>query len=424
MNSELRRCNAKQHTFKSSPHQDRDVSVELFRKNANDPKSPLFKVCIDCRLYSRRINDDFTSKHITLYQESIKKNNGYLYCPSKHHKTVSKIAREQVPINMFRRNENDPKSSLLQQCSDCRNVTTKNNKDRIHDKKIKAVKEGKFFCTNCHHTYDISKRALNLDKTPSILCLNCKDGERERSISIRDCYKLVKMEHVIALNACCRKCRSVFIRDMDKNTTIELKRSETQDECVLLDGEVFPAKDIILDASDLLELDILHLDHLTENEQRERGLLLSDEIYIPKVRNVSKMSSEEAIRLEALKCQLLCARCHVEETVRRETGLHFTERSHVERQKFDYTNNLKSKGCALCLYSNVDLLRFFHFDHIDPKEKMENISRMVKDNKYTLEDVKKEMEKCRILCAHCHIIHTKSQKRDDVFNTSDDTEEL
>jgi hypothetical protein len=160
----------------------------------------------------------------------------------------------------------------------------------------------------------------------------------------------------------------------------------------------------------MLELDILEFDHLPENEQRAKGFLLPEETFIPKIRNVSKMSSEAAIRLEAAKCQLVCTRCHVEETVRRERGLDITARSHSEREKMAYVNDIKIKGCEICSYANAELLRFFHLDHIRPENKVENISRMVKDNQYLLDDVKRELIKCRVLCGHCHKIHTKNQR--------------
>lgn len=41
-------------------------------------------------------------------------------------------------------------------------------------------------------------------------------------------------------------------------------------------------KDIIKLFHDELEINIIELDHLPEKDQRERGLLLPNEIYVPK----------------------------------------------------------------------------------------------------------------------------------------------
>ena len=71
-------------------------------------------------------------------------------------------------------------------------------------------------------------------------------------------------------------------------------------------------------------------------------------------------------------------------------------------------------GCALCGYREHACA--LHFDHINPKEKFNMISRMVS---YSTEILKEEMRKCRILCATCHAVHTKNQRKenDDIRNT-------
>lgn len=81
----------------------------------------------------------------------------------------------------------------------------------------------------------------------------------------------------------------------------------------------------------------------------------------------------------------------------------------------NYINTLKLSGCCLCNYKNSDLPRFFHFDHIDPSTKIDAISEMIRCKKYSIEDVIDEIKKCRILCLHCHMIHTKTQWDNDVY---------
>lgn len=412
MEIETRFCPAKQHTFVSQGHNSREASIILFRKNPNDPNSPLLKNCLDCRKYSREVSARFTNKHLELHEESKKKGDGYLYCPHKSHETLSKIKRDQVPEEMFLKDVNNPNSQMVQQCSDCRKIRSEQVKIFRQVKKSEAKELGRFYCTNCHHSYDLNRVALNLDGSYSTLCVNCKIGEKQRSVSIRDYYRLVKMEQLVALNASCNKCKSLYIRDPTDQSLVELKSFETDEgRMVVFDGETFLAKDIIASGSDMLELDTLELDHLPEDEMRAKGLLQPDETYIPKIRNVSKMSSEYAIKSEASKCQLICMRCHVEETVRREgVGKDITDRSYLEREKMTYVNSLKSEGCQICSYVNVDLLRFFHLDHLNPLEKIECIARMVKDKTYSLDDVKAEIAKCRVLCGNCHKLHTKDQR--------------
>lgn len=64
---------------------------------------------------------------------------------------------------------------------------------------------------------------------------------------------------------------------------------------------------------------------------------------------------------------------------------------------------LSSNPCSTCGESNPVVLEF---DHLDRKKKRGNVSDMVK---YSLSSVIKEIEKCRVLCANCHRIHTAEQ---------------
>lgn len=409
---DMKHCPAKQHLFDFSPHQSRSVPINLFLKDPEDKNSQMYEYCIDCRKYQGSVGKRYSQKQTALHEESKLANTGFLYCTCKAHDKISKHVRNKVPEALFRKYPDNVKSPLLKKCMDCRAVNSKKNRDKIIVKKEEAIKANKFYCTNCHKAFDESCRALNLDGSSSILCLKCKVGERVRSLNIRQTYKRTKLERLLEIEASCNKCKSLYIQDPDDSSVIVELRTfqENSMRYVTIEGQKFAAKVVIESSMDHLELDILQLDHLPVEEQMEKGLLDSRGNYVPKVKIVSKLSSEAAIKLEAEKCQLLCARCHVEETVARETGLEDKCRSKAERNKFSYTNKLKVKGCETCGYVNIKLLRFFHFDHIDPKQKTECVSRMVKDNKYSQSELEKEIAKCRILCGHCHIIHTRNQR--------------
>lgn len=81
--------------------------------------------------------------------------------------------------------------------------------------------------------------------------------------------------------------------------------------------------------------------------------------------------------------------------------------SNKERRKrnrqfvFDY---LKDHPCEECGENRIAALQF---DHIDPSTKDFTIGR--KAHISSLDRVKKEMEKCRVLCANCHAVHTANQ---------------
>ncbi len=66
---------------------------------------------------------------------------------------------------------------------------------------------------------------------------------------------------------------------------------------------------------------------------------------------------------------------------------------------------LSGKSCAIC---EEDDIRTLEFDHIDPTGKSFSISQAYRLG-HKWEDVLKEMNKCRILCANCHRKHTSLQ---------------
>ena len=67
-------------------------------------------------------------------------------------------------------------------------------------------------------------------------------------------------------------------------------------------------------------------------------------------------------------------------------------------------------GCSECGYKKC--VSSLHFDHINPTTKTDMVSRLVKKS---MERLKNEMRKCRILCANCHGEHTEQQRKEGVF---------
>lgn len=415
---EYMECACKKHHINGSKYPKNGVPIHLFRKIASDSQSLLLKTCLDCRQYQARSSKRRSSKlkQAAANQKQMA-NSGVLFCPDPKHVTQSgsKYDRDKVPVVLFRKEPDNPKSALFQMCLDCRNYRSKREKERIKKIKIDAAKDGKFFCTQCHKKKLPEERATNLDGTPSILCLSCKEVEKARSLGIRRCYDTIRLELIYKFESSCQKCKCLYLKPPDDGyIPIKLQTNEIDGKrWVDYNGQSYSVNAFLAKFQGLLELRIIQLDHLSEQEQRDRGLLLPDEPYIAKKRNVSRMSSEDAMRLEALKCQNLCCKCHLEETILREKGIAYNSRSYGEREKLQYINQLKMKyaGCAICKFWDVNLIRFFDMDHLNPEDKMECISRIVKDNQYTMDDLIKECNKCQMLCRSCHIIHTAKQKR-------------
>lgn len=68
-------------------------------------------------------------------------------------------------------------------------------------------------------------------------------------------------------------------------------------------------------------------------------------------------------------------------------------------------NYLKENSCIDCDEKDIIVLEF---DHREPKEKFLGIAQMIQ-NRYSVEAIKKEIEKCDVVCANCHRRRTAKQ---------------
>lgn len=84
--------------------------------------------------------------------------------------------------------------------------------------------------------------------------------------------------------------------------------------------------------------------------------------------------------------------------------LSMTKRELEHRQRQEYKDRIRkikeSFGCHDCGEKNHIVL---DFDHL--RDKKYNISRMIHDG-FSWRQIKKEIEKCEIVCANCHRIRT------------------
>jgi hypothetical protein len=70
-----------------------------------------------------------------------------------------------------------------------------------------------------------------------------------------------------------------------------------------------------------------------------------------------------------------------------------------------YQDFLLTQSCKDCSEDNPVVLEF---DHTNPSIKSYNVSQMVHDN-MTWNSIKKEIDKCEVVCANCHKIRTAHQ---------------
>lgn len=81
-----------------------------------------------------------------------------------------------------------------------------------------------------------------------------------------------------------------------------------------------------------------------------------------------------------------------------------TEKELFHRQKQQFKKRLveikEASGCVDCGIKNHIVL---DFDHL--RDKKYNISRMIHDG-FSWKAIKKEIEKCEVVCANCHRVRT------------------
>ena len=305
-------------------------------------------------------------------------------------------------------NTNYPDDPLLLDCSDCRGKQCEISNKRKNKIKVKAYKNGNFFCSSCNKEKLLTENAPHLDGTQSATCKSCKINKKKEGIALRENYRDVKYQIMIRNGSSCEECNRIFLYSNSKLIKLDTKLRKSS-RYVVYEEVKYLTLDFIVNHKELLEMDVLEMDHLSEQEQRERSILKENDEYIPKKKPVSVLSSRKAMNKEAKKCQLLCSECHVKASIKREKGVTDDKLSIIRKQKRDYVNKIKQKGCIICGYINLDLLRYLDLDHINPESKIKSLSQMVIKDNYTLEEVKEECLKCRVLCRMCHTLHTREQ---------------
>lgn len=85
-----------------------------------------------------------------------------------------------------------------------------------------------------------------------------------------------------------------------------------------------------------------------------------------------------------------------EEYQANKNGIKTGKNLRYKKRRLCYIEKKLQLKCQKCEENHISCL---DFHHLDPKEKEGNISSMVK---YSLKKIKKEIEKCIILCSNCH----------------------
>ena len=213
-----------------------------------------------------------------------------------------------------------------------------------------------------------------------VLCMKCCNLKDETDF-VTECNQIE--------GTCCTDCRNyVFTRnDSLANTILELKKEKGKQGCIDC-GE----KDIRL-----LEFD--HVDRST------------------KLCDIWRCRTVESIMQESDKCVMRCIICHVRRT---KAQLGFGRHPNIGKSYVDQCK-MKIGGCEICKWFDPDLLEALQFDHLNRDEKNGTVSQLQKTNNIAIID--HEMDLCRLICAHCHKLHSIEQLKYILYSANDRMEE-
>lgn len=304
----------------------------------------------------------------------------FLTCNDPKHRYHGSIhPKEHVPRELFMK---EGSLVVLKWCADC----------RTYDKKLKAKKvqkkrqalegvTGDYKCLRC-------KTMRNADFCEGCAAINIRSSKLQR-----ESYAKVLLERVQEMGSCCYDCKKVFLKSPN--------------------GIGFVIADSF-EGVDLFDIELrnLEFDHLNEAEQiQEFG-----EFRGSKRRGVSREWSYHSQKFESRKCLLRCIFCHklkTQQRINERQGVRSSMRpSVVKKVEFVRCKKIEIGKCECCAFPvNPENLGYYEFDHIDPTQKRDLVSNIARRDtpKFSIEYLKEEMARCRLLCSFCHRVRNQEQ---------------
>lgn len=275
------------------------------------------------------------------------------------------------------------KKKIYEKCEDCRDLINKLNiRSSIKNNSIFYDKENK-------KRYKIQSGKL-VEKCIIFNCnenINCKNHDQKnfkkcKKIKCNNCFIIDDFNY-------CNKCRNDNIKSKDNyRLLIKNFKKELGGKCVMCGFD---------------DLFFLEFDHILPNN---------------KIKQITRSSPTEW-RKEINNLQLLCGRCHRYKTFldneNNKNNIYSRGKKHRNKKR-DFLHNLKKNigFCQICKWSSNNenhLLCALDFDHLDNYIKKGNLSKL-----YSIQFIKEEIKKTRLICRHCHELYTCFQKGGNVLN--------
>jgi hypothetical protein len=265
-------------------------------------------------------------------------------------------------------------------------------------------------CTKCENPKDLEDFGRDSSKPSGrdSHCRHCKRARRE-AIASDNKAKLAADPTALGTTCKCSRCQKTLPRD-EFNNNFSTKNGK-QSYCITCAA-----------ATDLLEY--LEADKLREDWFREHGGCIEpgckekNPKYLhgahldreTKEDTPSHIRAPHTLKIEHDKCKPLCIEHHARRTSEESGETRVARRMICHRLVRAEKQRLGK--CTRCprTYDPTNP-RFWHFDHLDSKTKIDDVSNMVADCR-PLEMITAEMKKCQLLCGNCHVDVTAERLQD------------
>lgn len=154
----------------------------------------------------------------------------------------------------------------------------------------------------------------------------------------------------------------------------------------------------------------LEFDHLDPSTKKESISSLS-----------RRAINYKHIANEIKKCQVLCTNCHRKKNSKEQSWHEILNTQNLTKDRRYKAKNilrlldfLSNKSCVKCDEPDSVVLEF---DHLDPATKIASVSNLVCVSRGWAK-IKREIDKCQILCANCHKLKTTADRSIPIYIAS------
>lgn len=294
-------------------------------------------------------------------------------------------------------------------CRPCASLHSKQYREKARLKVLEKVPDEKKVCRNCKETkdkVDFYKKSNSRDGLQAY-CKNCTKATKKKHVEDMKERETPPLSTILEGTKTCSKCK-------EERSKTEFHRSSRSKD--FLNSA---CKQCVREAYEEIRLFILEKKRDLGGKCVQCGFddirILQFDHLRDKFKSVSLLRSKETIEKEVSKCQLLCPFCHYIKSnneFTRYEEVEYKDMKELRLRNIAYVNSVKLAigHCQFCKRVVKDSnYPAFHFDHIDPATKIEGISRLATGVNSSIERLDREIRKCRLLCANCHMMHTLEQ---------------